>query len=159
MLFRSVLGQPVVPVNKPGAGGAVTYTYVKNAKPDGYTVAWNSTSILTTTNIGNLPFEHPARDHIRPLQPQPTPFAARAHPPADGTPPPRGRVEHAAAAAAAAAPVACRMALPVTHPLRHGRLPGVFRRRRRTATRYRRVRGFPSRPSPLLPAHLRAAGR
>ena len=47
--MSKVLGQPVVPVNKPGGGGAITYTYVKNSKPDGYTVAWNSTSILTTT--------------------------------------------------------------------------------------------------------------
>ena len=54
--MSKVLGQPVVAVNKPGAGGAVTYTYVKNAKPDGYVVAWNSTSILTTTNIGNVNF-------------------------------------------------------------------------------------------------------
>ena len=41
--MSSVLGQPVVPVNKPGGGGAITYTYVKNFKPDGYTLAWNST--------------------------------------------------------------------------------------------------------------------
>merc|ERR1711943_132761 len=40
------LGVPVVAVNKPGGGGAITYTYVKNSKPDGYTLAWNSTSIL-----------------------------------------------------------------------------------------------------------------
>ena len=30
------LGVPVVAINKPGAGGAVTYTFVKNSKPDGY---------------------------------------------------------------------------------------------------------------------------
>ena len=41
--MSKVLGQPVVAVNKPGGGGAITYTYVKNAKPDGYTIAWNST--------------------------------------------------------------------------------------------------------------------
>ena len=34
--MSKVLGVPVVPVNKPGGGGAITYTYVKNAKPDGY---------------------------------------------------------------------------------------------------------------------------
>ena len=54
------LGVNVVPINKPGAGGAVTYTHVKNAPLDGYTVAWPSTSILTTTNIGNVPFKHAA---------------------------------------------------------------------------------------------------
>ncbi len=76
-----ILGQPVVAVNKPGAGGAVTYTYVKNAKPDGYVVAWNSTSILTTTNIGNVKFTHAALDHIGRVEYQPMPFAVRADAP------------------------------------------------------------------------------
>jgi len=64
-----------------GAGGAVTYTYVKNANPDGYTIAWNSTSILTTTNIGNVPFKHDAMDHIGRVEWQPMPFAVRADAP------------------------------------------------------------------------------
>lgn len=76
--MSKILGVPVVPVNKPGAGGAVTYTYVKNAKPDGYTLAWNSTSILTTTNIGNVPFNHDAMDHIGRVEYQPMSFAVRA---------------------------------------------------------------------------------
>ncbi|CCQ75122.1 tripartite tricarboxylate transporter substrate binding protein [Magnetospira sp. QH-2] len=76
-----VLGVPVVPVNKPGGGGAVTYTYVKNAKPDGYTVAWNSTSILTSTNIGNVPFKHDALDHLGQVEYQPMPFAVKADAP------------------------------------------------------------------------------
>ncbi len=68
------LGKPVVPINKPGGGGAITYTYVKNSKPDGYTIAWNSTSILTTTNIGNVPFDYTAMDHIGQVAQQPVPF-------------------------------------------------------------------------------------
>jgi len=71
------LGQPVVPVNKPGGGGAITYTYVKNSKPDGYTIAWNSTSILTTTNIGNVPFDYTALDHIGQVAEQPVPFVVK----------------------------------------------------------------------------------
>jgi tripartite-type tricarboxylate transporter receptor subunit TctC len=71
------LGQPVVPVNKPGGGGAITYTYVKNSKPDGYTIAWNSTSILTTTNIGNVPFKYQALDHIGQVAQQPVPFVVK----------------------------------------------------------------------------------
>lgn len=71
------LGQPVVPVNKPGGGGAITYTYVKNSKPDGYTLAWNSTSILTTTNIGNVPFDYKALDHIGQVAQQPVPFVVK----------------------------------------------------------------------------------
>ncbi len=62
--MAKILGVPLVAINKPGAGGAVTYTFLKNAKPDGYTVAWNSTSILTSTNIGNVPWGYQALDHI-----------------------------------------------------------------------------------------------
>ena len=79
--MSKVLGVPVVPINKPGAGGAVTYTYVKNSKPDGQTVAWNSTSILTTTNIGNVPFDYNALDHIGRVEFQPMPFAVKADAP------------------------------------------------------------------------------
>ena len=76
--MSKALGQPVVPINKEGGGGAITYTLVKNAKPDGYTVAWNSTSILTSTNIGNVPFDHDAFDHSGGVEYQPMPFAVRA---------------------------------------------------------------------------------
>jgi len=72
-----VLGVKLVPINKVGGGGAVTYTYVKNAKPDGYTIGWNSTSILTTTNIGNVPFKHSALAHIGRVEWQPMPFAVK----------------------------------------------------------------------------------
>lgn len=72
-----ILGVPVVAVNKPGGGGAVTYTFTKNAKPDGYTLAWNSTSILTTTNIGNVPYKHDALDHLGRVEYQPMPLAVR----------------------------------------------------------------------------------
>jgi tripartite-type tricarboxylate transporter receptor subunit TctC len=75
--MSGVLGQPVVPINKPGGGGAITYTFVKNSKPDGYTVAWNSTSVLTTTNIGNVPFEYTALDHIGQVAQQPVPFVVK----------------------------------------------------------------------------------
>ena len=34
------------------------YTALHASKPDGYNVGWNSTSILTTTNIGNVPFKY-----------------------------------------------------------------------------------------------------
>ena len=75
--MSKVLGVPFVPVNKPGGGGAITYTYIMNAKPDGHTVAWNSTSILTTTNLGNTDFEYHAMDHIGRVEFQPQPFAVR----------------------------------------------------------------------------------
>lgn len=58
------LGQPIVPINRPGAGGGIMYTALKAAKADGYTVGWNSTSILTSTNIGNVPFKYDAFEHV-----------------------------------------------------------------------------------------------
>ena len=77
--MSDLLGVPVVPVNKPGAGGAVAYTYVNNASPDGYTVMWNSTSILTITNLGNVPFRHDAMDHIGRVEYQPLVFAVNGN--------------------------------------------------------------------------------
>ena len=79
--MSKILGVPVVPVNRSGAGGAVAYTYVKNATPDGYTVIWNSTSILTVTNLGNVPFQHDALDHIGRVEYQPMVFAISSRAP------------------------------------------------------------------------------
>ncbi len=76
--MSKILGQPVVPINKPGGGGAITYTYLTNAKPDGYTVAWNSTSVLTTTNIGNTKFDYDAMDHVGQVEYQAMPFVVKA---------------------------------------------------------------------------------
>ena len=75
--MSKILGVPFVPVNKPGGGGAITYTYITNAKPDGHTIAWNSTSVLTTTNLGNTEFEYDAMDHIGRVEFQPQPFAVK----------------------------------------------------------------------------------
>ncbi len=76
--MSKVLGVPVTPVNRPGGGGAVTYTHIKNAKPDGYTIAWNSTSVLTSTNLGNTDFAYDAIDHVGRVEFQPQPFVVRA---------------------------------------------------------------------------------
>jgi len=61
---KTSLGQPIVPINRPGAGGGIMYTALKASKADGYTVGWNSTSILTSTNIGNVPFKYDAFEHV-----------------------------------------------------------------------------------------------
>jgi tripartite-type tricarboxylate transporter receptor subunit TctC len=42
-----ILGQPVVPVNKPGASGALGAALLAKAKPDGYTILIVSNSSLT----------------------------------------------------------------------------------------------------------------
>lgn len=76
--MSKVLGVPLTPVNRTGGGGAIAYTHTKNAKPDGHTIAWNSTSILTTTNLGNTDFDYNALDHIGRVEFQPQPFVVRA---------------------------------------------------------------------------------
>lgn len=58
------LGQPLVPINKPGAGGAIGYAYVRSAKPDGYALVWMSGSLLTVTNLGNLEGDWAQFDHV-----------------------------------------------------------------------------------------------
>ena len=57
---EGVLGESIVAINRPGAGGGIMYTALKGAAADGYTLGWNSTSILTSTNIGNVPFKYTA---------------------------------------------------------------------------------------------------
>lgn len=76
--MAKILGVNIVPINKVGGGGAVTYTYVKNAKPDGYTIGWNSTSLLTTTNIGNVDFSYDALDQVGRVEWQPMPLVVKA---------------------------------------------------------------------------------
>ena len=79
--MSNILGVPVVPVNKPGAGGAVAYTYLMNSAPDGYVVIWNSTSILTITNLGYVPFTYDALDHVGRVEFQPLVLAVSANSP------------------------------------------------------------------------------
>ncbi len=58
------LGQPVACINRPGASGGIMYSALKASPADGYTVGWNSLSVLTTTNIGNVPFPYDAFEHV-----------------------------------------------------------------------------------------------
>ena len=58
------LGQTVLVVNRPGAGGAIGYKYVASQKPDGYSLVWNSNSISTTYHSGQLAFDYKAFDPV-----------------------------------------------------------------------------------------------
>ena len=58
------LGQRVLVVNRPGAGGAIGYKYVASQKPDGYALVWNSNSISTTHHSGQLPFDYKSFDAV-----------------------------------------------------------------------------------------------
>lgn len=58
------LGQRVLVVNRPGAGGAIGYKYVAAQKPDGYSLVWNSNSISTTFHSGQLNFDYRTFDAV-----------------------------------------------------------------------------------------------
>jgi tripartite-type tricarboxylate transporter receptor subunit TctC len=58
------LGQRVLVVNRPGAGGAIGYRHVAAQKPDGYSLVWNSNSISTTYHSGQLNFDYQAFDAV-----------------------------------------------------------------------------------------------
>ncbi len=56
--MSKVMTNPVVPVSRPGGGGAVGYTYVKGTTADGYNIVWNSNSISTAYYKGNMPLTY-----------------------------------------------------------------------------------------------------
>jgi tripartite-type tricarboxylate transporter receptor subunit TctC len=62
--MAKILGVPVPILDKPGAGGAVGYTYLSQQKPDGYSLVWSSNSISTTFHNGQLPFDYKNLEHI-----------------------------------------------------------------------------------------------
>ena len=58
--MSKLLGQQVVVVNRPGAGGAIGYKYVQARKADGYALVLNSNSVSTTYHAGMMPFDYSA---------------------------------------------------------------------------------------------------
>jgi tripartite-type tricarboxylate transporter receptor subunit TctC len=62
--MSKALGQRVLVVNRPGAGGAIGYRHVAAQKPDGYALVWNSNSISTTFHSGQLEFNYQAFDAV-----------------------------------------------------------------------------------------------
>lgn len=54
------LGQPITVVNQPGGSGTRSYTAIKNARPDGYTIGNTTGTISTHVFAGNLDFGHEA---------------------------------------------------------------------------------------------------
>lgn len=55
----SFLGQPVVVINKPGAGGSICFDFVRTAPPDGYTIMMvaNGANCLYPAMNPTLPFK------------------------------------------------------------------------------------------------------
>ena len=54
----AIIGQPIMVVNKPGAGSSIAYRAVHDAKPDGYTFGWGSATIITNKLQGILPYDY-----------------------------------------------------------------------------------------------------
>lgn len=73
------LGQPVVVVNKPGAGGAIAFKYVVDSKPDGYIMmmtAIGSNAMLPAVNP-NLPFSYNDLTYVCMVQANPNVLVVR----------------------------------------------------------------------------------
>jgi tripartite-type tricarboxylate transporter receptor subunit TctC len=72
------LGQRVLVVNRPGAGGAIGYKHVASQKADGYSLVWNSNSISTTYHSGQLAFDYKAFDAVARVLSESVVIAVRA---------------------------------------------------------------------------------
>ena len=79
--MSKALGQRVLVVNRPGAGGAIGYKYVAAQKPDGYALVWNSNSISTTYHSGQLPFDYREFDAVARVLVESVVVAVRAESP------------------------------------------------------------------------------
>src|SRR5262247_4873872 len=75
------LGQRVLVVNRPGAGGAIGYKHVASQKADGYSMVWNSNSISTAYHSGQLPFDYTAFDAVARVLSESVVLAVRADSP------------------------------------------------------------------------------
>jgi tripartite-type tricarboxylate transporter receptor subunit TctC len=58
------LGNRVIVINRPGAGGAIGYRYVAGQKPDGRSLVWNSNSVYTTHHMGMMEIDYRAFDPV-----------------------------------------------------------------------------------------------
>jgi tripartite-type tricarboxylate transporter receptor subunit TctC len=75
------LGVPVPVVNRIGAGGAIGYNHVKQQRPDGHSIVWNSNSISTNYHSGILQFDYTAFDPVARVSLETPVIAVRADAP------------------------------------------------------------------------------
>jgi tripartite-type tricarboxylate transporter receptor subunit TctC len=71
------LGQPVVIVNRTGAGGAIGYNYLRTQAADGYSIVWNSNSINTAYHAGNMNFDYTTFRGVAQLTTEPVSLAVK----------------------------------------------------------------------------------
>jgi tripartite-type tricarboxylate transporter receptor subunit TctC len=56
----TILGKPLIIVNKPGAGSSIGFREVFGSKPDGYTIGMGHATIIINKLAGILPYDHNA---------------------------------------------------------------------------------------------------
>ncbi len=57
-LVETHIGTTIQAINKSGGGGGTGFTYIKNAKPDGYTIGMGTANLAGHKVYGNLDFDH-----------------------------------------------------------------------------------------------------
>lgn len=74
------LGQPVVVINKPGAGGNIALGFVAKSKPDGYTLLYIQTGLTVNPSLySDVPFD-PIKDFAPVTQTGRRPNLLTVHP-------------------------------------------------------------------------------
>ncbi len=71
------LKQPIMVVNRTGAGGAIGYNYVRQQPADGYEIVWNSNSICTAYHAGNMAFDYHAFSSVAEVTTEPVSLAVK----------------------------------------------------------------------------------
>lgn len=78
---RKFINQSIVVVNKPGAGGAIGWQEVINAKPDGYKLAVLTVELLTLPHLGLAKFKYDDFQPIAQLNADPAAITVKAEAP------------------------------------------------------------------------------
>jgi tripartite-type tricarboxylate transporter receptor subunit TctC len=78
---RKYISQPIVVINKPGAGGAIGWNEVINSKPDGYKLAVLTVELLTLPQLGLAKFKYDDFQPIAQLNSDPAAITVKADAP------------------------------------------------------------------------------
>ncbi|HSV55033.1 MAG TPA: tripartite tricarboxylate transporter substrate binding protein [Burkholderiaceae bacterium] len=78
---RKHISQSIVIINRPGAGGAIGWTEVINAKPDGYKLAVLTVELLTLPHLGLAKFNYDDFQPIAQLNADPAAITVKADSP------------------------------------------------------------------------------